>query len=822
MYSLLRMMLWLVISSFSARAVTNPLIEPPFVRQWTHLTGGNATFIAQRDGVIYYGSHNGLGAIYSTTGQQKWRALTGKGIASAVIHKDEIFAVIHFYNHAELVRVKINTRQSQFIARLQRDTGSLVIDKQRLYVLDGSTLRAYDLATARVLWVSKLAEFGSGSMSRLVPTADALYVGLDEVGDFGIEPKNGRILWHRKAHYAGLYKPIVIGGDVITEHNSFRRTNVRSGKVIWQAGESYGDAVLLDNLIIHSSSKDLVARDASSGKVRWRLPLRDAGTSYGGSEDAPSISDGKTIWLMRQPVLGVTKEGREKWQHPAPFTGTPVYADSAQLITLDEFRFLSYKMGQLPTLPASGIENQAFAERQAKQWELLDDAEIAQLQSLGSMAFEPLLQRYVEWAKAEDAENENDVPAADSYRRYSQLTDMSPVLHAVFERAETSTLIKALSQFKNNSSWRGVLEKILQDKGDQQLYIPLLVENLRRLPLKERRESPALDAIAHSTHPQAVALLLEALRDTKASPSWRKKAFLHLAGTGGNEGVQAVQEAKTKRGQIKPWFERVPLGKLPADFIASTKKDGKGRTWMLFYSGILGNYSDLFIAQKIGSNWGKPLFTGAWTGRTFRQEPPKTFRGIPLKKLVETEWVSLFSDDATLRRDADKDGLTDIVEKRLSTNANKRDTDGDGIADAVDHCPNATPRVLDDNEKIVAACVEARFFLEDWGVPAVISVENTKPFELYGYKPLLIWQGAKEKSVLDSLYGGGVNFVSFHAADRESQQPKPFIEYSPDRLAARTVIRRYSGGLNGDGYEATLKKIDGEWFVTGLVMRYVS
>jgi hypothetical protein len=29
---------------------------------------------------------------------------------------------------------------------------------------------------------------------------------------------------------------------------------------------------------------------------------------------------------------------------------------------------------------------------------------------------------------------------------------------------------------------------------------------------------------------------------------------------------------------------------------------------------------------------------------------------------------------------------------------------------------------------------------------------------------------------------------------------------------ARTVISRYSGGLNGDGMEVTLKKVGDEWF----------
>jgi hypothetical protein len=41
-------------------------------------------------------------------------------------------------------------------------------------------------------------------------------------------------------------------------------------------------------------------------------------------------------------------------------------------------------------------------------------------------------------------------------------------------------------------------------------------------------------------------------------------------------------------------------------------------------------------------------------------------------------------------------------------------------------------------------------------------------------------------------------------------------------MTARTVISRYSGGLNGDGIEVTLTKVGDEWFATDLQMRYVS
>jgi hypothetical protein len=226
--------------------------------------------------------------------------------------------------------------------------------------------------------------------------------------------------------------------------------------------------------------------------------------------------------------------------------------------------------------------------------------------------------------------------------------------------------------------------------------------------------------------------------------------------------------------------------------------------------------------RKLGSKWGKPLFTGAWTGRTFHSEAPRAFRGIRIAKLCSTEWIRIFPDDTTIRGDSDRDGLTDVVEARLGTDPRKADTDGDGVADAVDPCPNAAPRPLGDTEKIIAACVEARFFLEDWRAPAILSVDGIKPFELYGYASTVIWQVSGRACPLGKLYGGGVNTIGFHHPDINAKREKPMIEYSPDRKTARTAIRRYSGGLNGDGIEVRLKRIGDEWFVVDLRGLYVS
>lgn len=90
---------------------------------------------------------------------------------------------------------------------------------------------------------------------------------------------------------------------------------------------------------------------------------------------------------------------------------------------------------------------------------------------------------------------------------------------------------------------------------------------LHALPFEDRRDSAAPTAVAHSSHPDAVRFMLEALRDPHAVAPWRREGFVHLAGTGGPDGVQAVRDARSKPGPRKPWWAHVDVA-----FIAANKR----------------------------------------------------------------------------------------------------------------------------------------------------------------------------------------------------------------------------------------------------------
>ena len=277
--------------------------------------------------------------------------------------------------------------------------------------------------------------------------------------------------------------------------------------------------------------------------------------------------------------------------------------------------------------------------------------------------------------------------------------------------------------------------------------------------------------------------------------------------------------ARAKPGPCKPWFDRIDTSKLDKDDILSVGEDDKGRTWMLFRSVILGNRDDLFIAEKKGSKWGRPLFTGATTDFPRRNPFARLISRQPEQKYTSTEWIHRYPD--TTQRsalDSDGDGLTDLVEARLGTDPHNPDTDGDGLPDAVDPCPNAAPRPLGDTEKIVAACIEAWFFQENSPAPAMVYVDNVQPFELFGYPSILMWPRPEGGSPLYSTVDRGMVVITFEP----SSQPGGFISYSADHKSAHTVMHYYTGGSSGEKDEVTLKKIGDDWFVVDIQVRSVS
>lgn len=101
----------------------------------------------------------------------------------------------------------------------------------------------------------------------LAIAGEALYAAAGD-GDFGLNIADGRIRWFRPSKYAGLYAPIVVGGDVITHHGELRRMNVESGEIVWSAPGASG-VVLATDVVIG------VSDDGPFGRTAWSSPSTD-------------------------------------------------------------------------------------------------------------------------------------------------------------------------------------------------------------------------------------------------------------------------------------------------------------------------------------------------------------------------------------------------------------------------------------------------------------------------------------------------------------------------------------------------------------------
>lgn len=386
-----------------------------------------------------------------------------------------------------------------------------------------------------------------------------------------------------------------------------------------------------------------------------------------------------------------------------------------------------------------------------------------------------------------------------------------------FQQAETPLLLKTIDKKQNGSLYTIVAFNLKQVQSQQEEDQKTLTNLIRRLREHSNpyafSDYEVLKRIAHSTHPEAVKFLIETLQNPKAPDIWRHFAFSYVAGTGGKAGAEAVRKARGRRQALKPWYEQIDLDHLPEptddlefEKKVDTRQDAKGRTWVLFHSGVLGTYFDLFIVEKKAKSWGRPLFTGLWSKAedTFRLPPPPKFKGISVEALLAGEWIKVLPDNPTLLLDSDGDGLTDIVEQRLGTDPYKADTDGDGLKDAVDPCPNAVPRPLNDREKVIAVSVEAFSFGFHWNYPETLEVEHAKPFELYGYPCTLIWK-TKEKRAVN--------------ADRDvpSSAMRVYdITFGDDLQTAKASVVI----ANGSGEHFLLKKINGEWFVVDILQTW--
>lgn len=792
---------------------------PPMVRTWTLPTGYGTSILGSRDGVCYYVARGVVGAVRESDGKPLWEK-SFTYVPAAHLGPNSIVLSQGEEKKAALIVLDLK-KGTQLASRSVPSAESITVDGNTIYAVSGANLQLFTAKLAPISTI-KLADKASRMPGQLLVSGDILAAALDDDKWVVFDKKTRKKLWELRDQYAGLYPMVLSKGLLLLRGDKDGVFDARTGRKAWNLNDTDW-AVLSGDVCLLQEKSDYIARDWKTGRELWRLP---GAPDYSGGNDNASVSeDGKTFFAGGDHLTAMSVTGKLLW---TAALSRPEIAHKDHWVVSNYDRLLGYAPGPFIEVPTDAEARQKLARRLVDDFELLDDRERDLLIPLAREAIAPLLSRYAKWAKEyESLEAKRDSDTRDRGQTLYGLLegDSGRRLDKMLTKADTPLLMDTIRQVESEW-WRDrVLVPLLMKHGDVEQATPFFLDQLRKEKEPERGSS-SLEAISKSTHPEAVKFLVDALNNPKAPSEWRRAAFIHLAGTGGDAGVEAVRKAAPKLGPRPRWQTRVDPGANSRRSKPKEAKDSKGRTWVLFQSGVLGNYTDYFMAEKVGAKFGEPIFLGFYDGRTWGQEAPKEHRKIPMAKLVATEWVKLFPDDPEIRRDTDGDGLTDLVETRLGTDPKLPDTDKDGLRDDVDACPNAAPRALGDREKIVAAAVAAQFFENDWEVPAVISVEKVEPFEMAGYPDPLLWSVGRREGELGSMYGGGVNSISFQPAIRDLDAKIPagtdWLELSPDGKTAHTMIRRYSGGLNGEGVEVVLRKVGEDWFVTDLITRYVS
>jgi hypothetical protein len=160
---------------------------------------------------------------------------------------------------------------------------------------------------------------------------------------------------------------------------------------------------------------------------------------------------------------------------------------------------------------------------------------------------------------------------------------------------------------------------------------------------------------------------------------------------------------------------------------------------------------------------------------------------------------------ADITLDSDGDGLTEITERSLGTNAQAPDTDGDGVVDGKDGNPLTLQSATLDPEK--AAIRQAAF--------TVYMATHWSRRPVYYWYRDIFEEGPQE-------YHGYCGPVLLTDVRMEGQ---PNVNFSPVRITspdeARISIGITKGETWGDGVEYRLQKQNGYWFVVEQTGVYV-
>jgi outer membrane protein assembly factor BamB len=834
-------------------AARGDLPEPPFKTLWRVETKGwIGQFLVAGDAVCFTTSGS-CGAVDLTTGKPLWEVSmpperAGAGLA---YDGDTLYVAI---GGGKLFACDPKTGKESWSLPIKGRVTTIAVRKGLLFCgLDGSVLTALDVETRKPLWTLDLTPESAPTAparGRVGPPSpiilgDRLFVASGAGHVLRVDPEGGKVRWRYPDADEGRVWPSAWAADddrlyLTTMPGAVVALDIATGRRRWQSESGGYGLAAADGVVVTSGMRGtLDAIGGDTGESRWRRPLpspepseSDPAPEYGMT--FPTAEDGRYLIGLGSTVFAFDASGQRLWEwdteealgHHAPLSVKRglLVAGQSSLRRLVE--------GRPPDLPATAAGRRALADKLVVRFDKLSRRDRGVFRRLGDEAFDallPLVRKRMGRLDALAAKGESASDEAEA--ALWQAGPAAELLSRVAGPARMADLAALLGEAKTAES-QGIVLWALTSTASEQDLVPLYIETLRKQGRDWEQAEPvtevALPALARSGDPRAVQFLSEQLADPKANPKVRQEAFVNLARVGGEAGLAAVLAAKDQRRKIPPLPEVLKLERLPVTPCPeserrwqerwsrqplATKRDARGILWGLIAHGALGDGGDLWVLEHDGKQWTAPLFTG-----------------ITRKQLGDADWFAKLVADPAYSRDADGDGWTDVVERRLGTDPERADSDGDGLKDSEDKNPLAAPRELNEVEQILAAAFEARFrFIDKQSVPCLVRLpEGVAPLEMAGWDWVIIPQKAGEELPLAKAVGKGVAAIDFRLpyrrewTDAAPPGQREFVVWNEDRTEASLEVSVFYTGLGASGYDIRLRKLDGQWVVVAAMKTWVS
>jgi hypothetical protein len=199
----------------------------------------------------------------------------------------------------------------------------------------------------------------------------------------------------------------------------------------------------------------------------------------------------------------------------------------------------------------------------------------------------------------------------------------------------------------------------------------------------------------------------------------------------------------------------------------------------------------------------------------------------PAEETITLRW-------ADLRRDSDRDGWSDLLERRLRTDPAKADTDGDGTTDPRDVAPLGTGPVPADSctrETALTAAFFAMFAFSTEAVPLFVEGPGDMNLQYEGYPGPVVYLGQEEANALQTEVGlDGATYFFFHQESTAQPDgtwqavgsPMDDVVLSSDGTEATVEVGEYRGNLNSVGHRIVLRCLDNRWYPLSIEQTWVT